>query len=147
MRRIVLSLAAVIAATGCTPDGGPFLSQPADTMTAMPDATEGQALYREYCAACHGETGAGDGPLARGLNPAPRNLTLISVRHDNSFPRAKVLSTLDGYTRVQSENTAMPEFGDLLGGESVPVDVGSDQPSPVPRRLAALMFYLETLQQ
>lgn len=35
------------------------------------DASRGQPLYVQYCASCHGERGAGDGPLAGTLQPAP----------------------------------------------------------------------------
>jgi mono/diheme cytochrome c family protein len=34
---------------------------------------DGEQLYLTYCAACHGETGDGDGPAARFLFPKPRN--------------------------------------------------------------------------
>ncbi len=36
---------------------------------------QGVDLYREHCAACHGASGHGNGPLAGGLAPAPANLT------------------------------------------------------------------------
>ena len=35
------------------------------------DAKAGGADYQTYCASCHGETGAGDGPVAQALNPRP----------------------------------------------------------------------------
>ncbi|HEY7408288.1 MAG TPA: cytochrome c/FTR1 family iron permease [Gemmatimonadaceae bacterium] len=35
------------------------------------DLAAGQALYAQNCAACHGPTGLGDGPAARGMNPPP----------------------------------------------------------------------------
>ncbi len=35
----------------------------------------GDQVFREHCVACHGPTGAGDGPLARGLRIAPADLT------------------------------------------------------------------------
>ena len=38
----------------------------------------GKASYATYCAACHGPTGAGDGPAAGALKPPPRNLTGVS---------------------------------------------------------------------
>jgi mono/diheme cytochrome c family protein len=46
----------------------------------MKDATneliqKGKELYTTNCASCHNETGAGGGPAAVGMNPAPRNLT------------------------------------------------------------------------
>ncbi|MDX2275032.1 MAG: cytochrome c/FTR1 family iron permease [Hyphomonadaceae bacterium] len=37
--------------------------------SAAPDLQRGAALYREQCAMCHGPTGQGDGPAARGLDP------------------------------------------------------------------------------
>jgi len=38
---------------------------------AAPDLARGKALYAQHCASCHGATGKGDGPQARGLDPAP----------------------------------------------------------------------------
>jgi mono/diheme cytochrome c family protein len=38
----------------------------------------GKASYGTYCAACHGPAGAGDGPAARALRPAPKDLTTVS---------------------------------------------------------------------
>jgi mono/diheme cytochrome c family protein len=34
----------------------------------------GAELFSTYCATCHGETGAGDGPASEGLSPKPANL-------------------------------------------------------------------------
>jgi mono/diheme cytochrome c family protein len=39
------------------------------------DAAKGAQLYGLYCTACHGPTGAGDGPLAATLIPRPANHT------------------------------------------------------------------------
>jgi mono/diheme cytochrome c family protein len=36
---------------------------------------KGKELFTTNCASCHNETGAGGGPAAVGLNPAPRNFT------------------------------------------------------------------------
>jgi high-affinity iron transporter len=38
-----------------------------------PDLARGKALYSQNCAACHGAEGRGDGPAAKGLDPAPSN--------------------------------------------------------------------------
>lgn len=38
-----------------------------------PDLARGATLYAEHCAACHGSSGHGDGPAAKGLEPAPSN--------------------------------------------------------------------------
>jgi len=44
------------------------------------DAFLGAALYANHCAACHGLSGAGDGPGAASLRPRPANLGVHSYR-------------------------------------------------------------------
>ena len=39
------------------------------------DTTAGKQIYVKWCAGCHGETGAGDGPAASAMLPRPRNFT------------------------------------------------------------------------
>ncbi len=39
------------------------------------DTTVGKKVYVKWCAGCHGETGAGDGPAAAYMLPRPRNFT------------------------------------------------------------------------
>ena len=36
------------------------------------DASSGKQMFRDYCAACHGMEGKGDGPVARFLRTPPR---------------------------------------------------------------------------
>lgn len=121
----------------------------------MPSAADGAALFAENCAICHGATGQGGpgmGPgLGLGMGPGadaaiPADLTQLSLRNGGSFPRIKVLSTIDGYNRMALGDQRMPEFGGFLTGEPVPVDLGDGGLTPVPRPLAALMTYLESLQ-
>lgn len=113
----------------------------------MPEPDEGRALFVENCAICHGADGKGNGELADDLSPKPADLTMISARNKGRFPRTKVLSIIDGYTRMQSDGENMPEFGLLLDGDTIPLEVDdSDQQSPVPRPLAALVVYLESIQ-
>lgn len=69
-----------------------------------PSLARGAEVYRENCAGCHGFSGAGDGPLAQGLDPPPADLT----------DRAALLgqSPLDYYRRITIGvvGTAMPAF-------------------------------------
>ena len=47
------------------------------------DAKAGKADYQIYCASCHGETGAGDGPVAPAIPPpAPRDFTVGDFKYD-----------------------------------------------------------------
>lgn len=124
----------VVALMGCAPD-------------AMPEPPEGAAVYADNCAVCHGPSARGDGQLAADLEARPADLTLISRRNGGTFPVATVLSQIDGYTRMQNRDDVMPEYGALLGGETVPVALGEEAFSPVPRPLAALVAYLESIQR
>ena len=130
MRTIAILTAAALAACAQT--------------VSMPDASEGAVLYAENCAQCHGASGTGDGPWAAGMTPPPADLTQLTM--DSTFPRAHVLSVIDGYDRTDLPGKEMPEFGLLLEGDTVPVDVGDGVLTPTPRPLAALMAYLESIQ-
>lgn len=72
-----------------------------------PDLQRGPALYAEHCVACHGAAGAGDGPAATGLEPAPTNFTDIE--------RARQRSLFGLYSTIGAgvEGTAMAAFGHL----------------------------------
>lgn len=111
---------------------------------SMPEADEGRALFVKNCAQCHGTSARGDGPWANGMDPAPSDLTRLST--NGTFPRARVLSVIDGYDRTGLPGQEMPEFGLLLQGDTVPVDVGDGVMTPTPRPLAALLAYLESIQ-
>ena len=59
--------------------GAGFTGLAAATATAAapfePSAHRGQLVYQKACAACHGETGKGDGQGAKPLDPKPRDFT------------------------------------------------------------------------
>src|SRR6266851_5349797 len=42
---------------------------------AAQDTTAGKRVYGTWCAGCHGDAGAGDGPAASAMLPRPRNFT------------------------------------------------------------------------
>jgi cytochrome c553 len=55
------------------PETPPTAAKP--TEGAQPPAEEAQTMFKTVCAACHGETGTGNGPAAAALDPKPRNYT------------------------------------------------------------------------
>ena len=81
---------------------------------AMPlpgDAQRGKAAYAEYCAGCHGATGAGDGPAAAFLSPPAANLAAGRI-----FRRAGPATTRDDiYATITAglPGSGMPSFAHL----------------------------------
>jgi high-affinity iron transporter len=76
-----------------------------------PSLARGSVVYQQNCASCHGTMGTGDGPLAKGLEPPPANLTDRSVLLNQS--------PLDYYRRITIGvvGTAMPAFETRLAPE------------------------------
>ena len=72
----------------------------------------GEEIFVKYCAACHGESGRGDGPVARGLLTAVPDLTSISSRY-GEFPAMQIADTIDGRgARIDAHGTrTMPVWG------------------------------------
>jgi len=109
--------------------------------------TEGRALYLEHCAACHGPAGRGDGPRAASLPGGAPDLSAIAARAGGSFPEARVMSVIDGYTRRDQHGGQMPEFGALLAGRTILWQPPDGQAVPTPERLVALAEYLASIQR
>jgi mono/diheme cytochrome c family protein len=72
----------------------------------------GEEIFLKYCAACHGESGRGDGPVARGLVTMVPDLTSL-IRKYGGFPTMLVRDTIDGRgARVDAHGTwTMPVWG------------------------------------
>jgi mono/diheme cytochrome c family protein len=72
----------------------------------------GEEIFLKYCSACHGESGRGDGPVARSLVTAVPDLTAISRRY-GEFPAARIADTVDGRgPRIDAHGTrTMPVWG------------------------------------
>ncbi|MGB5559141.1 MAG: c-type cytochrome [Paracoccaceae bacterium] len=110
-----------------------------------PQTPSAEMFFADNCTACHGATGRGDGPAAAGADPAVPDLTRISARSGGSFPKVAVMNQIDGYSRAG--HGMMPEFGDILLGETMVIDTGDGLMTPAPVRLVALTAYIESLQQ
>jgi high-affinity iron transporter len=76
-----------------------------------PSLARGAQIYRDNCAGCHGDAGAGNGPLGASLDPPPADLTRWADLSDQS--------PLDYYRRVSIGvvGTAMPAFESRLPAE------------------------------
>ncbi len=107
---------------------------------------DGETLYVEICAVCHGMDATGNGPAAPALvAPAP-DLTRLALYNDGVFPAARVQKSITGEGMVAAHGSRdMPMWGKAF------YDVRPDRKPGQRRGLAqlrilALTEYLETLQ-
>ena len=80
--------------------------------TPAPADTNGAALYRTWCAGCHGITGRGDGPNAKALPVPPArhaDAATMSQRPDDTL-----YDTIDGGGAIMNRSARMPAFGGSL---------------------------------
>jgi len=77
------------------------------TPRQAPDLAAASALYAHQCAGCHGVSGQGDGPLAKGLNPPPTNFL------DRERYRQRSLLGLYNTITQGLEGTAMQPHAEL----------------------------------
>ncbi|PWE30483.1 cytochrome C [Maritimibacter sp. 55A14] len=113
---------------------------------ARPTPEVGRATYQANCTGCHGAGGQGDGTVAGLVFGGAPDLTRLSARNGGTFPDARVMSVIDGYTRRQQHGGVMPEFGPLLEGRKVLWRAPDGTLTPTPVKLVALAEYLQTIQ-
>ena len=68
---------------------------------------KGKTTYTIYCVACHGERGAGDGSVARTLDPRPRNFAT------DKFKQGSGVAQIFGTLGKGVPGTAMTKFTNL----------------------------------
>lgn len=111
----------------------------------------GKKEFVRSCAACHGESGRGDGPVAGMMMVKPPDLTSIRKRHGGEFPTQWVYRIIDGRDEIRPHGSAeMPIWGDryrveALRGLPLPTNVGAD--AIVHGRILSLVFYLDFIQE
>lgn len=100
----------------------------------------GKELFGRYCAACHGQTGKGDGPMAAALKTPPTDLTQIQKKKGGSFSRTRLMQFIDGERPVPAHGSReMPIWGK---------EFRRDKPDPEVRlRILALVTFIESIQE
>src|SRR5262249_4960128 len=74
----------------------------------------GKALYLEYCGACHGPQGKGEGIAGSFMRPKP-DLTAIAKANGGEFPFQHTLEVIDGRQTVRAHGESdMPVWGEVL---------------------------------
>lgn len=137
MRRRFLGLALAVLAGALLADGAR-----ADEMGRV---AEGERLYWQHCATCHGPEGRGDGPLAPALKSKPRDLTRLQQANGGRFDAESVARYVDGRKNLVSHgNTEMPAWGEWGVFRSSPP--AADPRTPAERRMRDLLLYLRAIQ-
>ena len=97
-------IAAVVLMTGLEVEPGRTLANP--TLRTAESVERGAAVFAMNCASCHGESGAGDGPLAGTLPAPPANFTVHVPFHPDGVLFAWISDGIPG--------TGMPAWSGAL---------------------------------
>ena len=104
------------------------------------DPTSGKAMFKDYCAACHGIDGKGNGPAVEFLKAPPADLTTLAKRNQGKFPSQQFNGILNFGTKSRAHGTVdMPLWGDLFRSRAGRGLAGV--------RIANLSSYVESLQE
>jgi len=119
---------------------GCFAHQASDPIPSY----DGARLYRENCAVCQGQDGAGNGPMVPHLKQNPSSLRTLAARNGGSFPTLAVMRQIDGRDmRAVHGSADMPVWGwHFSRGDNDMRDPGRQTQA----RINALVEHLQTLQ-
>ena len=139
--KITVLIAVILAVTvaGAQDKKGPKIEK-VQVVPTPPGS--GQAMFKEYCAVCHGVNGKGDGPAAAALKKAPADLTTLASRNGGKFPDTRVYGFIQGSDEVAAHsNREMPVWGRIFHAMA-----GTDRTAEH-QRISNLTEYLKTLQK
>ena len=139
--RILITAAAVMAVSATC-----FGQEPKTQIKKVPiektNAASGPEMYRNYCAACHGNDGKGTDPAAPALKKAPADLTSLSRKNNGKFPALAVQNSIKGDTATTAHGSKdMPTWGNLFRS------VSASQQAVVDLRVKNLSDYIEGMQE
>lgn len=104
---------------------------------------DGASIFRNYCAACHGADGQGNGPASKALKREVPDLTKLSQRNGGAFPAVHVRTTImfgdDGPLPAHGSKQ-MPIWGPFFHQIEFDRDLGIV-------RLENVAKYLESIQR
>jgi len=104
---------------------------------------DGASIFRNYCAACHGLDGRGNGPVSKVLKREVPDLTRLSQGNDGAFPAIHVRTTImfgaDDLLPAQGSKE-MPIWGPIFHEIEFDQDLGNV-------RLENVTKYLESIQR
>jgi mono/diheme cytochrome c family protein len=142
MRRTLLAAAALWVAAAAGSIIPLALGAPAIDEIPATYIPSGEAMYKQYCAACHGPEGTGDGPAAFTLKTQPADLSTLTARHMGTFPREYVENILRFGPGLKAHGSSdMPTWGSIFQL------IDKNNESAVQQRIKNLTNYIASLQK
>jgi mono/diheme cytochrome c family protein len=119
----------------------PKADQPSAETVQLIDSVDGPALYKTYCAVCHGTDARGGGSMAMSFKVPPPDLTRIAARNGGVYPQARVERIISGEEFLPGGHgtRTMPVWGPIFSQIARDQDLGRI-------RLHNLAIYLGRLQ-
>ena len=109
--------------------------------------TDGEDLYLELCAVCHGSGGKGDGPAAPAMTKPVPDITTLAAKNDGKFPREVVEDSITGESRAISHGTIdMPIWGQVFEDAARSDWKAFRREGQAKQRIYNLIEYLATIQ-
>ncbi len=104
-------------------------------------SNSGPAMYKSYCAVCHGVDGKGNGPAASAMKTAPNDLTALAKNSGGKYPAAHVAAVIRGQATTPSHGSQdMPVWGPLFSS------ISQGHEGQVQQRITNLVTYIESQQ-
>jgi len=141
MRNLILATAILLGLVAAS-----AAQQPTINLVSIKRSSwaSGQQMYREYCAACHGENAKGNGPAATACVVKPPDLTVLAKRNEGKFP-------YDYFYSVLQFGRTMPT--PAHGSADMPIWLplflslgNADQEAIAQQRMHNLAHYISSLQ-
>ena len=111
------------------------------------NAEQGEEIYNQYCATCHGSKALGDGPISDILLVKPSNLRRLSATNGGVFPAKRVVMRIDGRDPLLAHGSMMPVYGHIFVEQDTPMKTETGQPIMTSALIVDLVAYLEALQE
>lgn len=114
---------------------------------AAQDVERGEEVYQMHCAICHGDRGAGDGPMADILKVPPADLTRLATGNGGVFPTFRVVRQIDGRDPALAHVGEMPLFGYLYDFPDSAIASESGQPIMTAGPIVDVVTWLQGVQE
>jgi mono/diheme cytochrome c family protein len=106
-------------------------------------SNSGKQVFKDYCAACHGMDGKGNGPAVQFLKAPPPDLTTMAKRYNEKSVGLKLEAILSFGTESKAHGTLdMPTWGPMFR------TLNPDKNNQVAKlRMYNLAEYVKSIQQ